>query len=136
MHVRRVAAEQGRTICILQDLQDPRFARETGRAQSNSAEGWGKEADYDHAAGCGGHAGTSVDHVSDPARDVEVGGRILFSDGRIELRVAAINGTDSFADIINGSKLAEHQGSICLGRSERSCLTRRRGDLAFGLRNT
>jgi pyruvate kinase len=66
-----------------------------------------------------------------------VGGRILFSDGRIELRVAAIDGTDVICDIINGGKLAEHQGINLPGAvlSVPALTEKDEEDLAFGLQN-
>jgi pyruvate kinase len=134
--LRRVAAEQGRTICILQDLQGPKIR--TGKLEGRKAillEA-GKQITITprDVAGTPALVSTTFQTL---ARDVEIGGRILFSDGRIELRVAAINGTDVVCDIINGGKLAEHQGINLPGAvlSVPALTEKDEEDLAFGLQN-
>ena len=134
--LRRVAAEQGRTICILQDLQGPKIR--TGKLEGGKpiVLEAGKQLTI-----------TPRDVVGTPqliattfqtlAQDVEPGARILFSDGRIELRVASIHGADVTCDIINGGKLAEHQGINIPGAalSVPALTEKDREDLAFGLKN-
>jgi pyruvate kinase len=134
--LRRVAAEQGRTICILQDLQGPKIR--TGKLEGRKAilleAGRQITITSRDVAGTPALVSTTFQTL---ARDVEVGGRILFSDGRIELRVAAIDGTDVICDIINGGKLAEHQGINLPGAvlSVPALTEKDEEDLAFGLQN-
>ncbi len=134
--LRRVAAEQGRTICILQDLQGPKIR--TGKLEGRKAillEA-GKQIVITprDIAGTPQMVSTTFQTL---ARDVEVGGRILFSDGRIELKVASIQGVDVTCDIINGGKLAEHQGINLPGAvlSVPALTEKDEEDLAFGLKN-
>ena len=134
--LRRVAAEQGRTICILQDLQGPKIR--TGKLEGRKAillEA-GKQITITprDIAGTPALVSTTFQTL---ARDAEVGGRILFSDGRIELRVASIEGTDVVCDIINGGKLAEHQGINLPGAvlSVPALTEKDEADLTFGLQN-
>jgi len=134
--LRRVAAEQGRTICILQDLQGPKIR--TGKLEGRKAillEA-GKQITITPRDLPGTPALVSTTFQT-LARDVEVGGRILFSDGRIELTVASIQGSDVICDIINGGKLAEHQGINLPGAvlSVPALTEKDEEDLAFGLQN-
>ena len=61
--LRRVAAEQGRTICILQCLQGAKIRK--GRIEGRRQFCWKPGRDYDYAAGGGGDGGAGVDNVSD-----------------------------------------------------------------------
>jgi pyruvate kinase len=134
--LRRVAAEQGRTICILQDLQGPKIRTGKLEGRKSILLEAGKQITItpQDVAGTPALVSTTFQTL---ARDVEVGGRILFSDGRIELRVAAIDGTDVICDIINGGKLAEHQGINLPGAvlSVPALTEKDEEDLAFGLQN-
>ena len=134
--LRRVAAEQGRTICILQDLQGPKIR--TGKLEGRKAillEA-GKQITITprDVAGTPALVSTTFQTL---ARDVEVGGRILFSDGRIELKVVSIQGTDVVCEIVNGGKLAENQGINLPGAvlSVPPLTEKDEEDLAFGLKN-
>lgn len=134
--LRRVAAEQGRTICILQDLQGPKIR--TGKLEGRKPillEA-GKQITITPRDLKGTPALVSTTFQT-LARDVEVGGRILFSDGRIELRVVSIEGADVTCEIINGGLLAESQGINLPGAvlSVPALTAKDEEDLAFGLKN-
>ena len=134
--LRRVAAEQGRTICILQDLQGPkiRTGKLEGRKPILLEAGKQITITPREVAGTPALVSTTFQTL---ARDVEVGGRILFSDGRIELRVASIKGSDVTCEIINGGLLAENQGINLPGAvlSVPALTEKDEEDLAFGLKN-
>ena len=134
--LRRVAAEQGRTICILQDLQGPkiRTGKLEGRKPILLEAGKQITITPREVAGTPALVSTTFQTL---ARDVEVGGRVLFSDGRIELRVVSIQGTDVVCEIINGGKLAENQGINLPGAvlSVPALTEKDEEDLAFGLQN-
>ena len=134
--LRRVAAGQGRTICILQDLQGPkiRTGKLEGRKPIMLEAGKQITITPREVAGTPALVSTTFQTL---ARDVEVGGRILFSDGRIELKVAAIQGSDVVCDIINGGTLAENQGINLPGAvlSVPALTEKDEEDLAFGLKN-
>ena len=134
--LRRVAAEQGRTICILQDLQGPKIR--TGKLPHKKPillEA-GKQITITprDVLGTPQLVGTTFQTL---AQDVESGARILFSDGRIELRVASVDGRDVTCDIINGGMLAESQGINIPGAalSVPALTEKDHEDLAFGLEN-
>src|SRR6266404_2163700 len=107
--LRRVAAEEGRTLCILQDLQGPKIR--TGALKDHQPV----------VLSAGGRVTITARDVEGTAElisttfkglpeEVGPGSRILLSDGRIELRVRGVDGEDVECDIINGGTLAEHQG--------------------------
>ena len=139
-HVRRIetlrqaAAEEGRTICILQDLQGPKIR--TGALKGHQPV----------ALKAGGQVTITAREVEGTAelisttfkglpREVRPGSRILLSDGRIELRVKEVRGEDIDCQIVNGGTLAEQQGINLPGAAlSIPALTEKdRKDLEFGL---
>jgi pyruvate kinase len=134
--VRRAAEREGRTICILQDLQGPKIR--TGRLKNRRPV----------ALKAGAHLtitprdlpGTStLISTTFPtlAREVEPGARILLSDGLIELRVRAVHGQDVECEVVNGGLLGEHKGINLPGTVVRvpALSEKDRLDLAFGLKH-
>ncbi len=59
-------------------------------------------------------AGTSVTHVRFPA-EVEPGARVLVDDGRIELRVLAVDGDAVRCEVVRGGELGGRKGVHVLG---------------------
>jgi pyruvate kinase len=134
--LRRVAAKENRTICILQDLQGPKIR--TGRLK--------KSAPVVLKAGSRvtitprdipGTTALISTTFQDMAKEVQPGARILLSDGLIELRVSAVRGTDVECVVINGGVLGEHQGINLPGiaLSIPALTEKDRADLEFGLKN-
>jgi pyruvate kinase len=134
--LRRVAAEEGRTLCILQDLQGPKIR--TGALKDHQPV----------VLSAGGRVTITARDVEGTAelisttfkglpQEVRPGSRILLSDGRIELRVRGVNGEDVECDIINGGTLAEHQGINLPGAalSIPALTDKDRKDLEFGLQH-
>ncbi len=134
--LRKVAEKEGRSICILQDLQGPKIR--TRRLKDHKLV----------ALKTGSHVTiTSRDVVGTPtlisttfktlAQEVEFGARILLSDGLIELRVTGIRGDDVECEVINGGLLGEHKGINLPGTvvSVPSLTEKDEIDLAFGLKH-
>lgn len=134
--VRRVADKEGRTVCILQDLQGPKIR--TGRLKFRTPVG----------LKAGSHVtitprdipGTSTlisTTFKTLAQEVSPGARILLSDGLIELRVHSIRGEDVECEVINGGLLGEHKGINLPGTVVRvpSLTEKDEKDLEFGLKH-
>lgn len=132
--LRRVAAKENRTICILQDLQGPKIR--TGRLK-NSAPVLLKAGSRITITprDIPGTAALISTTFQDMAKEVQPGARILLTDGLIELRVRAVRGADVECEVVNGGLLGEHQGINLPGIAlSIPALTRKdRIDLEFGL---
>ena len=132
--LRKVAAEEGKTICILQDLQGPKIR--TGRLQGHQPvtlkTGGQVTITTRDVEGTAGLISTTFQGLAD---EVKAGTCILLSDGRIELRVTDVIGDDIECDVINGGVLGEHQGINLPGAAlSIPALTEKdRKDLEFGL---
>src|SRR5204863_704649 len=107
--LRETAQKEGRTICILQDLQGPKIR--TGNLEGHTPVTLKSKSrvtitprDID------GTAEVISTTFKPLAREVKPGVRILLSDGLIELRVARVRGNDVECDVINGGTLGEHKG--------------------------
>jgi pyruvate kinase len=141
-HVRRIealrqaASDEGRTICILQDLQGPKIR--TGALKDHQPV----------TLKAGGKVTITIRDIPGTSelisttfkglpQEVRPGSRILLSDGRIELRVNHVSGEDIECQIINGGTLAEHQGINLPGAalSIPALTDKDRNDLEFGLEN-
>ncbi len=132
--LRQAAAAQGRSICILQDLQGPKIR--TGMLRGHAAVQL-KAGDHvtvtpDNIPGTPRLISTTFKTL---AREVQPGTRILLSDGLIELRVSAIQGDNVYCEIVNGGRLGEHQGINLPGiaLSIPALTAKDKKDLEFGL---
>ncbi|HEV2992057.1 MAG TPA: pyruvate kinase [Candidatus Angelobacter sp.] len=134
--LRSVSEKEGRTICILQDLQGPKIR--TGRLKFRTPV----------ALKTGSRVtitprdipGTSVlisTTFKTLAQEVSPGSRILLSDGLIELRVHALHGDEVECEVINGGLLGEHKGINLPGTVVRvpSLTEKDEKDLEFGLKH-
>jgi len=134
--LRRAARSLKRSICILQDLQGPKIR--TGRlkgAEKITLE-TGKRVTITPRDVAGTATLLSTDFAQ-LAREVEPGARVLLSDGRIELRVLAIRGSDVECEIVNGGQLASQQGINLPGvaLSIPALTEKDKIDLKFGLQH-
>ncbi len=112
---RREAGRLGRHVAILGDLQGPkirvgRFSE--GRARLEKAAGF--VLDPALPAGAGNARGVSVDYA-ELARDCERGDILLLDDGRLRLKVAAIDGTAVHTTVEVGGWLSDNKGINKLG---------------------
>jgi pyruvate kinase len=134
--IRKAARKEGRTVCILQDLQGPKIR--TGRLKSHEPvllkTGTQVTITPKDVAGTPTLIGTTFQGLG---REVVRGARILLSDGLIELRVLSVQGEDVECDVVNGGLLGEHHGINLPGVALTiPALTEKdRKDLDFGLKH-
>ena len=132
--LRRAAAAEGRTVCILQDLQGPKIR--TGRLRDRFPVMLNTASlvtiTPEDIPGTPTLISTSFKSL---AREVLPGSRILLSDGLIELRVTAVHGDDVECEVVNGGELREHQGINLPGTplSVPALTEKDRIDLEFGI---
>jgi len=134
--LRAAARKLKRTICVLQDLQGPKIR--TGRLQDGGpimlVSGSRLTITPREVPGTASRISTDFPGL---AREVEAGGRVLLSDGRIELKVLAVHGDDIECEIVNGGTLAEQQGINLPGvaLSIPALTEKDKVDLKFGLQH-
>src|SRR5205807_7067239 len=134
--LRKVSEKEGRTICILQDLQGPKIR--TGRLKFRTPvvlkAGSRVTITPRDIPGTPTLISTTFKTL---AQEVSPGSRILLSDGLIELRVHALRGEDIECEVINGGMLGEHKGINLPGTVVRvpSLTEKDEKDLEFGLKH-
>jgi pyruvate kinase len=132
--LRQAAAAEGRTICILQDLQGPKIR--TGKLRGGGPiilqAGGTVTITTREIEGTADLISTSFKSLPN---EVHTGARILLSDGKIELRVTRAGTADIECQIINGGTLGERQGINLPGTalSIPALTDKDRQDLEFGL---
>jgi pyruvate kinase len=132
--LRRAAQREGRTVCILQDLQGPKIR--TGLLEQRKPvtlkAGSIVTITPQEIPGNATRISTTFPAL---ARELAPGARILLSDGLIELRVRSIRGKDVLCDVINGGVLGENKGINLPGvaLSIPALTEKDRKDLEFGL---
>jgi len=135
--LRQVAAEEGKSICILQDLQGPKIRTGTleGHQPVTLKTGGQVTITTREVEGTPELISTTFKGLAD---EVKPGTCILLSDGRIELRVTNVSGADIECKIVNGGMLSEHQGINLPGAAlSIPALTEKdRKDLEFGLEHS
>ena len=133
--VRKAAQAEGLPICLLQDLQGPKMR--TGKLQSHTPVALKSGATFVLTGRDVPGTAAMVSTTFPIARDVEVGSRILLSDGLIELRVTKVEDEDVETHVINGGLLGEHKGINLPGTtvSLPSITDKDKADLAFGLKH-
>jgi pyruvate kinase len=134
--LRKVAAELGRSICIMQDLQGPKIR--TGRLKSHAPvalkKGQTVTITPQDVEGTTEVIATTYQNLAD---DVKPGERILLSDGRIELVVREVRSGEVVCEVLNGGMLGENQGINLPGTnvSIPSLTEKDLRDLEFGLKH-
>ena len=134
--LRRAAQREGRTVCILQDLQGPKIR--TGLLEQRKPvflkPGSIVTITPNDMPGNATRISTTFPGL---ARELTAGARILLSDGLIELRVRSVRRKDVLCDVINGGMLGEHKGINLPGiaLSIPALTDKDRRDLEFGLRH-
>jgi pyruvate kinase len=132
--LRRVAAEEDKTICVLQDLQGPKIR--TGMLKDHQPvtlkTGGQVTITTRDVEGTAELISTTFKGLADEVKPETC---ILLSDGRIELRVTNVIGDDIECKVINGGTLGENQGINLPGAAlSIPALTEKdRKDLEFGL---
>lgn len=113
--VRKIAAEEGKTIGILADLQGPKIRVAKFKNKSvNLSEGadFVLDADLDKEAGDEHQVG--IDYKDLP-RDVKTGDTLLLDDGKIVFKVKNVQGNKVFCSVIEGGVLSNNKGINKLG---------------------
>jgi pyruvate kinase len=132
--LRKLAAELGRTVCVLQDLQGPKIRTSALRNHTpvELVPGSRVTITNKEIEGTAELLGTTFKTL---AREAEIGSRILLSDGRLSLKVLKVKGDDVICEVIDGGLLGEHQGINLPGAvlSAPSLTRKDKKDLAFGL---
>ena len=134
--VRKAAEKEGRTICILQDLQGPKIR--TGRLKYRTPIALKKGSQLTITPrDVPGTAALIPTTFKTLAREVEPGSRILLADGLIELRVLAVQGDDVQCEVLNGGLLGEHKGINLPGTvvTVPSLTEKDEKDLDFGIKH-
>ncbi len=134
--LRRAAAKEGRTICILQDLQGPKIR--TGRLRGHQPVTLKSGSKVTITPrDIPGTARLISTTFRDLAREIQAGARILLSDGLIELRVTHVRGTEVECEVLNGGILGEHKGINLPGVALTipALTAKDRKDLEFGLKH-
>jgi pyruvate kinase len=106
--VRRISAEMGRPVAIVQDLPGPKLR--TGHFPGGRITL--KAGDEIVLTGRPTEGTPALVPISYPhlAEDVPVGSRVLMDDGRIEVRVTGTEGPDLRCQVINGGLLGDRKG--------------------------
>jgi pyruvate kinase len=106
--VRRIAAERGRAVGVLADLQGPKIRL------GCFAEGPVLWADGERIAITTAECAGDHDRVSTTydglASDVRSGDRLLVNDGKIELRVLDVDTDDVLCEVVHGGPVSDHKG--------------------------
>ena len=132
--LRRAAAREGRTVCILQDLQGPKIRTGLLDQRKPVLLKTGSIVTITPQE-IPGNATRISTTFPDLARELSPGARILLSDGLIELRVRSLRGKDVLCDVLNGGLLGEQKGINLPGvaLSIPALTEKDRKDLEFGL---
>ncbi len=133
VNLRQSSAELGRSVTILQDLSGPKIR--TGELADGPVELiQGNQLTLTTQATPGTAERVSVNFASLPA-SVAVGGRILLDDGRLELVIRDIKGSDVITEVVQGGTLKSHKGVNLPGAHLKleSLTDKDRRDLEFGL---
>lgn len=112
---RQIAAEHGKTIAILADMQGPkiRVARFKNK-KITLQEGQDFILDTDLGEDEGTEQSVSLDYKSLP-RDVHANDTLLLDDGRIVMQVKKVDGNRIFCQVIVGGELSNNKGINRLG---------------------
>ncbi|MFZ0803173.1 MAG: pyruvate kinase [Terriglobales bacterium] len=134
--LRRAAEKEGRTICILQDLQGPKIRTGELKGHTHVTLKAGSKVTITPRE-IEGTAALISTTFRDLAREVQAGARILLSDGLIELRVRRVRENEVECEVINGGVLGEHKGINLPGiaLSIPALTPKDRADLEFGLKH-
>ena len=133
--VRAMSARLDQPVAVLQDLQGPKIRTGAlrGGAPVTLRDGQPFTITSRDVAGTSDCVSTSYAALP---QDVRPGDRILLSDGALELRAQAVNGSDVVCVVVHGGELAEHQGINLPGVavSAPALTDKDRADLVFGVR--
>ena len=132
--IRRIAAEAGRAVAVMQDLQGPRIrtGRLAGGKEVALARGDPLSLTTEPVIGSAGWV--SVSYAGLPG-DVRPGDSVLLADGTIELRVDSVAASEVATTVVRGGVLGERKGINLPGVSVKapSLTEKDLDDLRFGV---
>jgi len=131
--IRRISHRLGQAVTILQDLQGPKI-RVGDLKDGKVTLLEGQTVTFTTRPILGDHEVIPVDYTGFP-RNVQPGGRILLSDGQMELQVSEVSEESVKARVILGGILTPRKGINLPGvRLDIPCFTEKdENDLQFGL---
>jgi pyruvate kinase len=131
VRLRRIAAELGRPVSILQDLQGPKIR--TGELPADGIELTANQSVT--LSTRPGEPDTIPVDFDELPRSVQPGGRILLDDGNLEMRVLATDEEHVQASVVVGGVLKSHKGINLPGAvlNILALTEKDENDLAFGL---
>src|SRR3984893_11851042 len=106
--VRDIAAEHGRMVGVLADLQGPKI-RLGSFAAGPVLWATGDQIVLTTDECPGDHDRVSTTYKG-LARDVGPGDRLLVDDGKVDLRVLDVDGTDIICEVLDGGPVSDHKG--------------------------
>ena len=108
--LREVAADCGRVVGVIGDLQGPKIrVRRFANSSVTLAKGDGFFLDSSLGHEAGNSDGVSVAY-EDLHKDIEAGNVLLLNDGQITLRVERVVGTRIHTSVMVGGVLSDHKG--------------------------
>ena len=106
--VRQIAAERGRAVGVLADLQGPKIR--LGRFADGPVFWANGEQIVITTAGCAGDHDRVSTTYGGLASDVRPNDRLLVNDGKIELRVLDVDTEDVHCEVIHGGPVSDNKG--------------------------
>ena len=133
-NARKIASDSNRPLAILLDLSGPKIRTGLLKDHQPITLQAGQQLNITTQDLIGDSSVISTSYAHLP-RDVNVGDRILFADGLIELRVEQVGQTEIACRVLNGGELGEKKGINLPGVkiSAPSLTEKDRADLSFGL---
>lgn len=106
--VREIAADRGRVVGVLADLQGPKI-RLGCFADGPVVWATGEQVTITTETCPGDHDRVSTTYAG-LSQDVRSGDRLLVDDGRVDLRVVEVDGPDIRCEVIDGGPVSDHKG--------------------------
>jgi len=106
--VREIAAQRGRVVGVLADLQGPKI-RLGCFADGPVVWATGEQVTITTEDCPGDHDRVSTTYAG-LSQDVRAGDRLLVDDGRVDLRVVAVDGPDIRCEVVDGGPVSDHKG--------------------------
>ncbi|ULN35665.1 pyruvate kinase [Mycolicibacterium smegmatis] len=106
--VREIAAQRGRVVGVLADLQGPKI-RLGCFADGPVVWATGEHVTITTEDCPGDHDRVSTTYAG-LSQDVRAGDRLLVDDGRVDLRVVAVDGPDIRCEVVDGGPVSDHKG--------------------------
>ena len=106
-HVRAASAETGRGVAVFADLQGPKIRLERFAEPVKLKKGQPWTITTRDVIGDGSICGTTHKGLPD---DVNIGDPLLIDDGKVRLRVTAVEGSEVHTEVVVGGKVSNNKG--------------------------